>query len=81
MQSTGDGHRQPLTDGLSIALIEQVSGGAALALEVMKHRLGDQDRTRTNSTICRSNKIAALKNALNIYITSTDQVIHKVYLH
>lgn len=53
MQSTGDGHCQPLPDGLSIALIEQVSGRAALALEVMKHRLGGQDRTGTNGTIWR----------------------------
>ena len=36
MQGTGDGHRQPLPDGLSVPLIEQVCGRAALALEVMK---------------------------------------------
>lgn len=81
MQSACDGHCQPLPDGLSITLIEQFRGRAALALEVMKHRLGDQYRTRTNGTIWRNNKIAALKNTLNIYIASRNPVIHKMYLH
>lgn len=45
VQGTGDGYCQPLPDGLSIALIEEVCGGAALTLKVMKHGLGQQEGT------------------------------------
>lgn len=51
VQGTSDGHRQPLLDGLSITLVEELRGGAALALKVVEQRLSQQNGARTNSSI------------------------------
>ena len=54
MQGTGDGHGQPLSDGLSVALVEQLGGRAALALQVVQQGLGQQDGARAKGAICRT---------------------------
>ena len=59
MHGPGNGHRQPLADGLGIALVEQVSGGAALALEVVQRGLGQQDGAGADGAICRAKSATA----------------------
>ena len=56
----GDGHRQPLADGLGVPLVEQVCGGAALALQVVQRGLGQQDGAGRDGAICRAKSATAL---------------------
>ncbi len=56
MQGSADGYRQPLTDAVSVSLIEELGRGAALALQLVEDRLSQQNRVWTDSAIYRRDR-------------------------
>lgn len=54
MQRPSDGDRQPLPDGLRVALVEQVCGGAVLGADAVLQGLGQKNGTGTDCAICKN---------------------------
>ena len=53
VEGAGNGHGEPLADGLGVALVEELRGRAALALQVVQHRLGQQDGAGADGAVWR----------------------------
>lgn len=60
VQGSSDGHAEPLSHCLGVALVEEVCGRAVLGMDAVLQRLGQEDRAGADGAVCGKERSQSL---------------------